>query len=160
MRRGAISVVAVVALAGVVASMAPASGQADGEAAPIYGVELPPGYRDWRLISVARVGGPLNDLRAKLGNEVAIKAYREGKRPFPDGTIVARLAWRQVPSGETNEALGRSLERGSSADALQKLLADSFEAGPPTNVQVMVKDSRTCHEPAKDRDCVFTRYAP
>jgi hypothetical protein len=188
MRRGAISVVAVVALAGVVASMAPASGQADGEAAPIYGVELPPGYRDWRLISVARVGGPLNDLRAKLGNEVAIKAYREGKRPFPDGTIVARLAWRQVPSGETNEAVGRSLERGSSADALQKLLADSFEAGPPTNVQVMVKDSRKyastggwgfaqfndgkpadeavhktcfpCHEPAKDRDFVFTRYAP
>jgi len=188
MRRNAIVVVAVVALAGVVAFMAPASGQADGEGSPIYGVELPPGYRDWRLISVARVGGPLNDLRAKLGNDVAIKAYREGKRPFPDGTIVVRLAWSQVPSEETTKAVGRSLERGSSADALQKLLAESFVAGPPTNVQVMVKDSRkyastggwgfaqfndrkpadeavhktcfSCHEPAKDRDFVFTHYAP
>jgi hypothetical protein len=34
--------VAVVALAGVVAYMAPASGQADEEAAPIFGVKIPP----------------------------------------------------------------------------------------------------------------------
>ena len=84
---------AVVALAGVVAHMAPASGQADGEAAPIFGVKIPAGYRDWRLISVAHEEGNLNDLRAILGNDVAIKAYREGKLPFPDGTIIAWLAW-------------------------------------------------------------------
>jgi hypothetical protein len=53
--------VAVGALAGVVAHMAPASGQADGEAAPIFGVKIPPGYRDWRLISVAHEEGNLND---------------------------------------------------------------------------------------------------
>jgi hypothetical protein len=41
-----------VALAGVVASMAPASGQAGQEAAPIFVTEIPPGYRDWRVISV------------------------------------------------------------------------------------------------------------
>jgi hypothetical protein len=41
MRRMAFVLVAGVALAGVVASMAPASGQADGEAAPIYGVTIP-----------------------------------------------------------------------------------------------------------------------
>jgi hypothetical protein len=34
--------VAGVALAGVVAYVAPASGQADGEAAPIFGVNIPP----------------------------------------------------------------------------------------------------------------------
>jgi hypothetical protein len=53
MRRIVFVLVAVGALAGVVASMVPASGQADGEAAPIFGVKIPPGYRDWRLISVA-----------------------------------------------------------------------------------------------------------
>jgi hypothetical protein len=42
------------ALVLVVAIMAPASGQTDGEAAPIYGIKIPPGYRDWQLISVAR----------------------------------------------------------------------------------------------------------
>ena len=34
----------------------------------IYGIRLPQGHRDWMLISVARVGGPLNDLLAKLGD--------------------------------------------------------------------------------------------
>jgi Cytochrome P460 len=189
MRRNGVLLVAVVALAGVVASRTPASGQADGETAPIYGIKLPPGYRDWPLISVARVGIPLNDLRAKLGNDVAIKAYREGRLPFPDGTIIARLAWNQATSEENNKLVGRFLERGGmSADAVQKLLAESVVAGAPTNVQFMVKDSRkyassggwgfaqfndgkpadeavhktcfSCHEPAKERDFVFTRYAP
>jgi hypothetical protein len=75
-----------------------------------------------------------------------------------------------------------------SPDALQKLLAESFVAGPAPNVQFMIKDSRKyastsgwgfaqftngkpngeavhntcfpCHAPAKDRDFVFTRYPP
>ena len=42
MRRVVFVLVGVGALAGVVAYMAPASGQADGEAAPIFGVKIPP----------------------------------------------------------------------------------------------------------------------
>jgi hypothetical protein len=118
MRRMVFVLVAVVALAGVVAYMAPVSGQADGEAAPIFVTDIPPGYRDWRLISVAHEEGDLNDLRAILGNDVAIKAYREGTLPFPDGTIIARLAWDYLPSEENNKVFGR---------------AQSFMAGPPKN---------------------------
>ena len=91
MKRIAFLLVAVAALAGVVASMAPASGQADEEAAPIFVDKIPPGYRDWRLISVAHEEGNLHSFAAILGNDVAIKAYREGKLPFPDGTIIAAL---------------------------------------------------------------------
>ena len=173
MRRIVFVLVAVVALAGVIAYVVPAFGQADGEAAPIFGIKIPPGYRDWRLISVAHEEGNLNDLRAILGNDVAIKAYREGKLPFPDGTIIARLAWSYVPSEENNKVFGRS---------------QSFVAGSATNLQFMVKDSKkyaatggwgfaqfkdgkpaseavhktcfACHEPVKARDFVFTRYAP
>ena len=176
MKRIALLLVSVVALAGAVAYMAPASGQADGEAAPIFGLKIPPGYRDWRLISVAHEAGNLNDLRAILGNDIAIEAYREGKLPFPDGTIIARIAWRYVPSEENNKVFGR---------------AQSFVPGdaPPWYLQFMVKDSKKyastgswgfaqfgkdgkpadetllktcfpCHEPAKARDFVFTRYAP
>ena len=53
MRRIALLLVAVAAVTGVVTYMATASGQADEEAAPIFVKEIPPGYRDWRLISVA-----------------------------------------------------------------------------------------------------------
>ena len=164
---------AVVALAGVIVYMAHASGRSDGEADPVFGITIPPGYRDWKLISVAHEEGNLNDLRALLGNDVAIKAYREGKLPFPDGTIIARLAWSYVPSEENNKVFGRS---------------QSFVAGPATNVQFMVKNSKKyaatggwgfaqfkdgkpadaallktcfpCHEPVKARDFVFTLYAP
>lgn len=142
MKRIALFLVAIGTVAGVVAFTAPASGHADEEAAPIYGVKLPPEYRDWRLISVAHVGGNFNDLRVKLGNDVAIKAYREGKLPFPDGTIIARLAWRQVTSEENNQVLRSILERRLSPEETTKLLSESFVAGPATNVQLMVKDSK------------------
>jgi hypothetical protein len=177
MKRIALLLVTVVPLVGLAVCVAASPRQADGtdgEAAPVYGVKLPPGYRDWRLISVAREEGDLNDLRAILGNDAAIKAYREGQRPFPDGTIIARLAWDHVPSEENNRAFGRR---------------QSFVPGRPKNgVQFMVKDSRkypstggwgfaqfddgrpadaakhntcfSCHGSARARDFVFTRYAP
>ena len=116
MRRIVLLLVVVGALAGTVAYMAPASGQADGEAAPIFGIEIPPGYRDWRLISVAHEEGNLNDLRAILGNDIAIKAYRVGKLPFPGGTIIARLAWDYVSSEDNNKAFGRVLRRRSTQE--------------------------------------------
>jgi hypothetical protein len=119
--------VAVVAMTGVVVYMAHASGRSDEDADPIFGIKIPPGYRDWKLISVAHEEGNLNDLRALLGNDLAIKAYREGKLPFPDGTIIARLAWSYVPSEENNKVFGR---------------AQSFVPGAATNVQFMVKDSK------------------
>src|ERR1700722_13422754 len=120
MRRIACLLGAVVALTGVFVYEARPSAQADREAAPIFGIKIPSGYRDWKLISVAHEEGKLNDLRAVLGNDAAIKAYREGKLPFPDGAIIARLAWGYVPSEENNKVFGR---------------AQSFVAGPPTNVQ-------------------------
>jgi hypothetical protein len=163
----------VLAMSALVAYVAHASGQGDGKADPMFGITVPAGYRDWRLISVAHEEGSLNDLRALLGNDIAIKAYREGKLPFPDGTIIARLAWSYVPSEENNKAFGRP---------------QSFVAGSATNVQFMVKDSRKyaatggwgfaqfkdgkpadeallktcfpCHEPAKANNFVFTHYAP
>jgi hypothetical protein len=172
MNRSSILAMAAIA-AGAIACLILAASRADDQAAPIFGITIPPGYRDWRLISVAHEEGNLNDLRAVLGNDVAIEAYRQGKLPFPDGAIIARLAWNYVPSEENNKVFGR---------------AQSFVAGPPTNVQFMVKDSQKyaatggwnfaqfkdgkpdgkadlktcfpCHVPVKARDYVFTRYAP
>ena len=173
MKRFVIALAALAAVAAAVACMAPAYGQATGEAAPIFLNQIPRGYRDWRLISVAHEEGNLNSFAAILGNDVAIKAYREGKLPFPDGAIIAALHYSHTPSEENNKVFGRS---------------QSFVAGVPTNVQFMVKDSKKysatggwgfahfkdrkpgdeafmktcfpCHNQAKDRDLVFTRYAP
>ena len=120
--------VSVVILAGIVAFTAPGSLHADDSAAPIFVTKIPPGYRDWKLISVSHEAGNLNSIGAVLGNDVAIKAYREGKLPFPDGTIIARLAWTYIPSEENNKVFGRaqSFVPGSAADwYLQLMVKDS-----------------------------------
>ena len=174
MKQFPIFVIAATMAVSVSGAMTFSAGGADDESSPIFGVKIPSGYRDWRLISVAHEEGNLNDLRAILGNDIAIGASREGKLPFPDGTIIARLAWSYDPLEESSEAFGRP---------------QSFVAGPPKNgVQFMVKDSRKyastggwgfghfeggkpaneavhntcfpCHQVAKSRDFVFNRYAP
>jgi hypothetical protein len=167
-------VFAVVMAACVMALMPFAAGSADDEGSAIYGVKIPPGYRSWELVSVAHEAGNLNDIRAILGSPVTMKAFREGTLPFPDGTIIARLAWKDMPSDENNAVFGRF---------------QSFVPGPATNVQFMVKDTKKytstggwgfdqfedgkptrdeavlntcfpCHQPEKGHDFVFTRYAP
>src|ERR1700691_2603070 len=173
MRRISFWLVAIASVAGVLASTAPLSGRADEEAVPIFGIKIPPGYRDWRLISVSHEAGSLNSIGAILGNDVAIKAYREGTLPYPDGTIIAALHYGHVPSEENNKVFGQ---------------AQSFVPGSPTNIQFMVKDSTKypatggwgfatfvdgkpaaaasmkscfpCHNQAKASDLVFTHYAP
>ena len=138
------------------------------DASPIYGVTIPDAYRQWALIAPAVEADPLNELRAVLGNAVAVNAYRHGTLPFPDGTVLVKLAWKQAQSPE-------------------------FEAatvpGHSTTVQVMVKDAKrypdsggwgfgrfidgkpvdaaqhetcfACHEArVKGHDFVFTRWAP
>src|SRR5262245_21819189 len=174
MRRIVFVLVAVVALPGVLAYMAPAPGQADGESAPIFGVEIPPGYRDWMLISVAHEEGNLNDLRAILGNDVAIKASREGQLPFPDGTIIARLAWSYDPLEESSKAFGRlhSFVAGRPKNGFQFMVKDSrkyastggwgfaqFDDGKPAN-EAVHNTCFSCHAIVKARDFVFNRYAP
>ena len=120
----AFPLVGVATLAGVLAFTAPATNQ---EGAPIFVTNIPPGYRDWRLISVAHEEGNFHSFSAVLGNDLAIQAYREGKVPFPDGAIIAALHYRHVPSEENNKVFGQ---------------AQSFVPGTPTNIQFMVKDTK------------------
>ena len=173
MRRILFALVVGAALGGAVGYVAPASGQAEGEVAPIFGIKLPEGYRDWRLIAVAREEGSLDDLRAILGNDVAIRASREGKLPFPDGTIIARLAWSHHPLEESAQAFGRqqSFVAGTPKNGVQFMVKDStrfastdgwgfahFNDGKPANGAVH-KTCLPCHQLAKARDFVFNRYA-
>ena len=179
MKRIAFLLVAVATLAGIVAYVAHASGQPDGDSSPIYGVKIPAGYRDWKMIAVNQllVPGKADQLRAQLGNDIAFKAFKEGTLPFPDGAIIAAIHWTRVPSEDNNKVLAGPFPG-----------AQSFVVGSPVNVQFMVKDSKKyaatggwgfadfkdgqpgdealhktcfpCHAPAKDNDYVFTHYAP
>lgn len=144
-----------------------ASARSDEAKSPIYGVTVPKGYRHWEFIAPAHESPPLDELRVVVGNDIAVEAYRQGRLPFPDGSILVKLAWKHVPSGEFPPA---------------------YVPGAATTIQVMVKDSRKytgsggwgfgrfiggkaaaiaehrtclgCHkENVRDHDLVFTRYA-
>ena len=69
MNRIASLLIAVVAQAGAVSYVVPTSGQANDKASPIYGVKIPAGYRDWKVIAVdhLQVAGKADQLRAQLG---------------------------------------------------------------------------------------------
>ncbi|HEX6719255.1 MAG TPA: cytochrome P460 family protein [Pyrinomonadaceae bacterium] len=177
MKRTTFLVVIVATLAGVVAFTATTSRHAEAqEAAPIFVKTIPAGYRDWKVVTVSHEAGDLNDIRAGIGNDIAIKAYRDGKLPFPEGAIVGRIAWSHTASDEYNKLFGRE---------------QAFVAGPPTKfyLQFMVKDSKKyaatggwgyssfdqngkptdeadmqacfpCHQAVKDRDFIFSKYTP
>lgn len=159
-----------------------ASEESRGEAVPIFGIAMPADYRDWRLITVAREES-LGDIRAVLGNDKAIEAYRAHELRFPDGTVIARLAWEHLPSEENERAFSSVMPPPPSGRH------GSFVAGHPKNgVQFMLKDSvkftstggwgyahfndgkpadqkvhagcHPCHEAARNRDFVFARYSP
>lgn len=172
MKSVAILAFAGLSLTGVIWSRGQSPAKSDVAQSAAAPDTLPLDYRDWRLVSVAHEAGKLNDLRAVLGNDQAIDAYRQGATSFPDGAMIARLAWTYTPSAENNAAFGQE---------------QSFVAGTPTNVQIMVKDAKrfastggwgyaqftdgkpaaidpvkscySCHTPAKQHDYVFTHYA-
>ena len=182
MRPTLIALVCIGMLTGVLVGTVPVSGQADREAAPIYHITIPAGYRDWHLISVKRLtgaGGKVRQLRAELANDIATRAFQDGIVPFPNGSIIAALHWNEASSDDDNKVL---------AEGVPGAGLHSPCAGSAATVQFMVKDAtryaasggwgfadftnarpgneelhRTCfpcHQPAQDRDYVFTRYAP
>lgn len=177
MKRVTLLLIAVATLAGIAVFTVITSRRASAqEAKAIFVKEIPRGYRDWKVVSVAHEAGSLNDIRAVIGNEIAIKAYREGKQTFPEGAIVGRIAWAYVPSEENNKIFGQdqSFVAGGPADAyLQFMVKDSkkYAATGGWGYSSFDKDSKPfddsamkscfpCHQAIKDRDFIFSRYTP
>lgn len=140
----------------------------DAKASPIYGVTIPQGYRQWQLIAPAIEGAPLNEIRAVLGNDIAIQAYKAGTLPFPDGTVLTKLAWQHVQSPEFESA-----SVPGAATTVQFMVKDSvkykdsggwgfgrFVNGQPVD-EKQHQTCLGCHQArVKDHDLVFTRWAP
>ncbi len=132
------------------------------------GIQLPADYADWRLIAPA-YRSDKQHVRAILGNDTAIRAARAGNtQPWPDGSILAKLVWKEAPHEKWPTAM---------------------EAGQFVHVEIMVKDTKRhaetggwgyarwvgkdlkpygkdaafvaechgCHMPVQDADFVFTK---
>jgi hypothetical protein len=109
-----------------------------------------------------------DELLVILGNDIAMKAYRAGTLPFPDGTILAELAWKRVKSAEFETAfvpgelqriefMGRNAKKYSSTGGWG---FGRFVNGNPADENQHAA-CFPCHQASvKEHDFVFTRYAP
>lgn len=122
-------------------------------------------YKDWRLLSVShRLEN--KTLRAVLGNDKAIEAARAGKtRPWPDGTILAKVVWKQREHPNWPQAIVPS--EFSAAEAMIKDSKKYAATGGwgfahwTGNKLEMHSDETSakcfaCHTPMKDNDYVYT----
>ena len=127
---------------------------------PVFGE-----YKDWRVLGVShRLDKKF--VRAILGNDVAIDASRSGKMtPWPDGTIIAKLSWKEQIHPNWPQAIIPGEFVG--AEAMIKDSKKFPETGGwgfghwegKTMIMYDKEKSATCfacHTPMKDHDYVYT----
>jgi hypothetical protein len=133
------------------------------------GIALIDGYRDWQVIAPS-YRSDKGHIRVVLGNTTAIRAFREGKRPFPDGTILAKVAWNvekhpRFPVAELPAAFvqvefmikdaGKYKKTGGWGFA--RFVGESYM--PYGKDAGFVQECFGCHKPVADNDFVFTHWA-
>ncbi|GAB4242953.1 MAG: cytochrome P460 family protein [Deltaproteobacteria bacterium] len=165
MRRRVSRIAVLLAATGILFTAIPAATASDLVAAPT-GVTIPKGYRNWQVVAPSQRDDK-DEIRVILGNNIAMKAIRAKQLPFPDGAILAKLAWKRAKSAE---------------------FPDTLVPGEPQRIEFMVKNAKKyaatggwgfgrfidgkpadekqhgtcwpCHEAnVKGNDFVFTRYA-
>lgn len=122
-------------------------------------------YIDWRVLGVShRLDKKY--VRSILGNDTAIHAARSGKTaPWPDGSIIAKLSWKE----ETHPNWPNAIVPGEFAGA-EAMVKDSkrfaetggwgFGRWDGKNLVMHDKDKANacfaCHSPMKASDYVYT----
>lgn len=134
------------------------------------GIAFQADYGDFRLIAVSQRSDD-QTLRAILGNDIAVAAARAGKtNPWPDGAILAKLAWQQRQS----QAFPTATVPGAFSsvafmvkDAKKYPSTGGWGWGEWAGQELtayekpgFAQECAACHAKAKDADWVFTHPAP
>jgi len=130
-------------------------------------IALPQGYKDWWLISSSHREDN-KTLRVILGNDVAIKAVREGKtNPWPDGAILGKLVWKDKSHEKWDKAtipgefvhaefMIKDSQKYSSTGGWGFARWTGMKQNPYGKDASFVQECFGCHIPVKDNDYVFT----
>ena len=127
---------------------------------PVYG-----DYKDWRVLGVShRMDKKF--MRAILGNNQAINAARSGKtKPWPDGTIIAKLSWNEQAHPNWPQAVVPGEFAGAEArfkDSKKYSETGGWGFGHWEGKTLVMNDKEksttcfACHMPMKDHDYVYT----
>ena len=134
------------------------------------GIELPKDYKDWRVISSShRID--IHSMRVILGNDIAIAAARNNNtNPWPEGTILAKLAWEETTEDHWQAAIApgkfthaefmvknTDLYQSTGGWGYARWLGT--EQKPYGDNANFVQECVACHTPVKHRDWVYTKPA-
>jgi hypothetical protein len=134
------------------------------------GITQPAGYLQWQVLS-SSCRSDNNTMRVILGNDIAISAAAAGRtNPWPDGSILCKLVWKQAPLAEWPGATvpGDFVH-------VEFMVKDSSRYGttggwgfarwlglthkPYGADATFAQECFGCHQPVAGRDYVFTRPA-
>ena len=130
------------------------------------GISLFTGYGTWKVIAPSY--RPDKDhLRVILGNDTAVQAMTKGTRPFPDGTVMAKVAWtvRKNPAFPVALEPDRFVQVEFMIKDAKKYAATGGwgfarflgpELKPYGKDAGFVQECFGCHTPVKENDYVFT----
>ena len=153
----------------IIVTVAPTVTQAANTPVATNGIALITGYRNWEVIAPS-YREDKNHIRVILGNPAAIKAMKENIRPFPDGSVMAKVAWNAVkhpkfPAATVPGAFSQVEFMIKNSAKFRETGGWGFarfvgnELKPYGKNSSFVMECFGCHQPVKGNDYVFTGFA-
>ncbi|QEM67495.1 cytochrome P460 [Geobacter sp. FeAm09] len=156
----------IVAACAVLLAVAGSGGATDRPVAP-NGIALYPGYMTWKVVAPS-YREDKGHIRVVTGNEIAVAALRAGTRPLPDGSVLAKVAWKadKHPSFPVATVPGAFAQvEFMVKDAVKYRVTGGWgyarfvgnELKPYGKDAGFVQECFGCHTPVADNDYLFTR---
>jgi len=139
---------------------------ADPPMAP-NGIAIYPGYMNWKVVAPS-YREDKGHIRIITGNEIAVMALHAGKNPLPDGSVLAKVAWK----AEHHPSFQDATEPGAFVQ-VEFMVKDSKkyqetggwgfarfvgdELKPYGKDTSFVKECFQCHKPVANNDYLFTK---
>lgn len=131
----------------------------------LNGITYIPDYKNWQAISTTeRMDN--GTMRVILGNDIAVKAVQSGHvNPWPDGTILAKVAWDQQQDNEDNVTTGafkqveymiKDRQRFKSTHGWGFARFKTPKMVPYGKTAMFTTECINCHKPQENQDLVFT----
>jgi len=141
---------------------------ADRPVAP-NGIALFPDYMSWKVIAPS-YRADKGHIRVITGNEIAVAALRSGRNPLPDGSVLAKVAWKaeKHPSFPVATEPGAFVQvefmvkdakkfRDTGGWGFARFLGS--ELIPYGKDAGFVSECFACHTPVANNDYLFTKIA-
>lgn len=132
----------------------------------LNGISYIPDYKNWQAISTTERYDN-GTMRIIYGNAIAVKAIKENRvSPWPDGTILAKVAWDQLEDASGNVTTGvfkqveymiKDQHKYASTKGWGFARFKTPEMLPYGKTVNFANECVNCHRPMKDNDFVFTQ---